>query len=444
MATSPVITAPSAPMSNFAQIGEALNTPEPSQAGKEAAAPEVEAQTEPESEAQPEVSETGEQAESAEATAAEPETAETNPYEEQEESDFKPQTLQDILKTADGKKMLANHKNLREITKAIGHAPTVEQAKAYYGAFRDQELMNEDLSSGNPQQAARLITHLFNPSRGEGAQAVASQLGAVLAKTNPEAYQAAAQPILSNYETALWTRFDGIPMPAKWEGSTKQAIYNAAQALHKDLTGKYREDILGGKTQAQPAADPLAEQRAEIEAREARITQLEQQHRESSQQQYETAINTKIGESLYAELDKALAPVKKTLEKTPRIYAALRKEFHEDVVKAAPQNRAAWDIFQVNLAKAKRSGSPEAVESVAKEYIRLVTPAITANRKKFIEEAGASAVNASERQHAELRSIESHKAPSNGGPAPKPSAGAPIERLPGESQTAFNLRQLRS
>lgn len=452
MATQPsVITAPSAPVHQtpFEMIGEVLNAPEPSQAGSETpteAAPETAA--EPEIQSQPEVAEPDQQAETpAEATAVEPTTTEeTNPYEQpEEESDFKPQTLTEILKTPDGKKMYANHKALREITKAIGHAPTVEQAKQYYGAFRDQKLMNEDIGSGNAQGAERLITHLFNPQRGEGVQIAAAQFAPTLAKTNPDAYAAAATPFLSNYGNGLWDRFNEMPDPPKWEGSLKQVIYNAAQAVHKDLTGKYRELGNGAvqPTHQTQQADPLAEQRAQLEAREARIRESEQQGQQRAAQQWEGAVNTKIRESLDAELDKALAKVKASYGTAPRVYNALKKEFHDVVRAGAAQNRAAWDIFQANLAAAKRSGSPEAIESVAQEYIRLAQPVIIANRKKFIEEAGVSAVAVNDAKHAELRSIDSHKAPSNGGAPVKPATAGPLQRMPGESQSAFNLRLIR-
>lgn len=444
MATSPsVITAPSAPMSNFSQIGEALNAPEPSQAGTDTpteAAPE--SVTEPEVQSQPEVTETGEQAEvPAEATAAETETQEANPYDEPEDSDFKPQTLTEILKTPDGRKMLANHKAFREIAKAIGPI-TVEQAKQHYGAFRDWSLMNEDISSGNPQQAERLITHLFNPGRGNGAQIAAAQFGPTLAKSNPEAYQAAAQPFLSNYGNALWDRFTDTPDPQKWEGSLKQFLYNAAQAVHKDLTGKYR-DVQNG---SQPVAqnDQFTQQRADLEAREQKIAQIERQNVTTAQQQWVQSVEAQIGKGIDAELDKALAKAKSAYDKAPRIYTALKKEFHDEIRKNAPQNKAAWDIFQANLAKARRSGSADAIDGLVKEYIRLAEPVIRSNRNKYLEEAGVATVNANQAQHAELRSIESHKAPSNGGAPVKPSKGAPIQRQAGESQSAFNLRQLRS
>lgn len=434
MATSPnVITAPSAPPtgSNYDQIHAAISEPEPSQAGTET---ESAAPTEPEA---PEVSQPDEQAEVvAEAPAVEPETQEANPYDEPEE-DFKPQTLQEILRTPDGKKMYANHKTLREITKAIGHAPTVEQATQYYGAFREIALLNEYISSGDPKRAVDVVSHLFDPQvRGEGAQIVAAQFAPTLAKTNPEAYAAAAQPFITNYGNELWSRYESATNP-----ELKQALYLAAQLVSKDFTGKYRP-VKGGAPAA-PQADPLAEQRTQLEVREQALQRAEQERQVAADQQWTRNINDQIRDRVDGELDKALTAVKKTYGNAPGIYQTYKANFHNIIQKEAPKNTAAWDIFRVNLGRARRTGSD--IEPVIKEYVsRLAAPVIMAHRKKFIEEAGVSAVQASDAKHAELRSIDSHKAPSNGGSPVKPVTGQPLQRSPGETQSAFNLRLLRS
>ena len=47
----------------------------------------------------------------------------------------------------------------------------------------------------------------------DGAQVVASQIGGALAKSNPEAYAAAAQPFITNYGNELWNRHPAAPVP---------------------------------------------------------------------------------------------------------------------------------------------------------------------------------------------------------------------------------------
>lgn len=471
MATSPVTPAASAPpnMSNYEAIGAALSDPGPSQAetseATTAAEPAETTTAPPESE--PPAPETGEQAEvPADAAAATPEPE--NPYEQNPDEDFAPQTLKEILTTPDGRRMYANHKLVKELAKpfeqgGIGHVPTIEEVRNYAGAYRDQVMMDHDLSSGNPQQAERLIAHLFSPQRGEGAQVVAAQIGRTLAKlanelqsSNPaqaqayqQAYVAAANPFLETYNNALWDRWTEMPggAPGSEAQRHKEALGYAAQVLEFDLTGKYRDPTgkPAGQAQANPQDDPLAAERANIQAREQRLTQYEQRTQQVEAQRISQGINARIDNELTVELDKALAPLKALYEKTPKRYERDRRDFNQAVVKEIPKNQHAWDILQTHYADAVRSRNPEAIDALVKEYVKLAVPHIQALRKQFLEESGVAFQAQSDARHAELRSIDSKKALTNGGGAGKvPNAGQPIVRRPGESQADFNFRQLTS
>lgn len=449
MATTPV--SPASSGSNFDLIGAALADSGPSQTDSqpasdtpsevttetpEAPAPEPETTPEPEKTETPEVPEAKEE--------------ESNPYDEQPEGEFQPQTLGEILKTADGKRMYANHKLVREMAKpvdqgGIGHVPTLEQQREYYGAFRDRVIMDHHLSSGDTKGAQTFLQYAFNPQRGEGAQTVAGHLATTLAQVNPEAYAAAAQPFLSNYGTALWDRWSELPDGA--DGSPqkrlKDAIEMAAQIVEKDMTGKYRS-VPPGQQQANAQPDPLAQERAQLEADKAQIAQQRATDQQSFQRNWEGGLVGNITQGLGTELDVALAPLQKMHEASPRIYQALRKEFHDHVVSNIQRDKHAWDLFQVRLAEARRSGTPDAQKAVASEYVKLAKPIIQAERKKFLEEAGAVAKQQSDARHAELRSIDSKKALNTGGSPVTPSTGAPLARQAGESQSDFNLRQLRA
>lgn len=472
MSTQPTAIAASPPaMSNYDMIGEALRDPEPSQAeSTEASTDPVPAETQTEtSTEQPEVTETGEQAEvTADATAAEPEQqADDNPYEREDNEEFKPQTLSEIIKTPEGRRMYAHDKAMRALGKpveqgGIHHIPTVEQIKQYYGDHRELALMTHDLNSGNPEQASRLLGHLFDARRGESVHTVASQLIPTLAKANPAAlskmlpqlaslekinpaaYQEAGVPFVTSYGKALWNRVEAMPDPPKWEGSLKQALYYAAQAVHKDLTGDYRKQD-GQPVQAvQSQDDPLSQKAAELAEKEERIAAFEQRQREAAARQWTSDFGKQVETNLLAELDKALVPLKKLYEATPAKYDRARKFFHDQIVSDVPRNKEAFDLYQVRVADARRSGSPEKMEAAAKEYVRLAVPVIMAKRKAFLEEEGVAVQNQSNQRHAELRSIDS-KAALNRGSAPlNPSKGEPLTKQPGESQADFNLRQLRA
>lgn len=487
MATS--VTPPAAsspPMSNYDQIGAALNAPaEPSQAASAETPPEPASETPPETPPATETPEPGEQAQpQAEAAAAEPEV-EDNPYEREEtDEEFKPQTLQEILRTKDGKRMLAHDKAMRALAKppnpdgtgGIGFIPTIEQAKEHYGSHRSLTMMEHDLNSGNPQQAERLLVHLFNPQRGEGANTVAAQLIPALAKSNPaalgqvvsqlaslkesnlELYQEASLPFITDYSETLWAKYETIPDPAPvkradgtfesgWNGSFKQSIYNAAQAAHKALTGAYRPVDDAGKVVPGPDRqnDPLASRTAELDARQAKLDETDQRNRQLASQKWTGEFGKSVATALYSELDKALATLKKMYEATPKKYERARKDFHDLIVADVPKNQQAWDLYQVRVAEARRTGSPELMTAAAKEFVRLAVPVITAKRKQFLEEEGAIVQKLHDDRQSELRSIDSQKAVNGtGGAAPTPGKGPPIQRTPGESASDFNLRQLRS
>ncbi len=366
-----------------------------------------------------------------------------DPYSVDPSDELPKPTLDVVLATPRGKEIYQGYKTLREINKEIGHIPTVEQAKEYYGAYRDRVMMDHHLGSGDERGARTFIEFALGQQRGQGAQVVASNLASTLAISNPDAYVAASLPFLGNYTTALWERFQNEP-----DGPGKEDLYRVAQMLHHDLTGKWKSpEELGQPAQnGQVAqADPLAEERQRLNTERQQINQARNADYQAYQQRWESALVGSIQNSLITELDKALAPLKASYEGKPKLYEMFRKDFHDTVVNTAKQqNKHAWDLYQVRLAEARRLGTQEAVQDMAKEYLKLATPAIMANRKKFLEEAGAVVKADSDTRHANLRSIDSQKSLNGSGASPTPGAGAPLTRLPGETQYEFNLRQFRA
>lgn len=380
------------------------------------------------------------------ATVADPtktEVKEDNPYDVDPSEELPKPTLDAVLATPRGKEIYQGYKTLREINKEIGHIPTVEQAKEYYGAYRDRQIMDHHLNSGDEKGAQTFIQFALGTQRGKGAEIVASHLANTLSSTNPDAYVAASLPFIGNYATALWQRWETEP-----DGPGKEDLYRVAQMVHHDLTGKWKSlGELGQPTQngTAPQADPLADERRSLEQERNQINQARQADQQALQQKWEGSLVGSIRDGLVAELDKALAPLKAAYEGKPKLYEALRRDFHDTVVNTARStNKHAWDLYQVRLAEARQLGTQEAVQNMAKEYLKLATPAIMANRKKFLEEAGAVVNDTSNKRHAELRSIDSQKGLNGSGAPPTPGAGAPLTRNVGETQQDFNLRQLRA
>ncbi len=430
MATTPT-PAPSGG-SNFDQVGAALAS-EPSQAEETPSSESTESEQPTESESVPEPETTEQPVEK------KPEP-ETNPYEQDDETDVPPQTLNTLLQSDRGRQIYQSHKTLREFQKpleqgGIGHVPSVEQIRDYYGSYRDRVIMDHDLQSQNPQQAERMLSFVFDPQRGPGSQFVASQLAPTLAKLNPETYAAAAQPFITNYAGALYQRYQ----EARDSGDEKlrSALWYAANVANYDMTGEWLTDkppAMNGNGQP----DPLAERKAQLDQQAAELNQREQQEAQRQENNWRQAVTAKIGTAVYSEIDKALAPLKKSA--APRIYEALRREFHDKIIGQAQTDRHAWDLYNVKVQQARRDPSID----LAAEYTRLITPVIRNDRKKFLEEAGVTVMEQNDARHAELRQVDQHKGISNGAGTPGAPKGPAVQRNYGESQADFNLKQLKA
>jgi hypothetical protein len=216
--------------------------------------------------------------------------------------------------------------------------------------------------------------------------------------------------------------------------------------MHKDLTGNWRSLAdLGLEAPARTGvqADPLAQQRQDLEARETELQRQREATAREVAQRWEGGVAQDIGSTFYAEIDKALAPIKEAQKNTPKLYEALRKDFHDTVINTIHRNRQAWQMYMVKLAEARKVGTPDAAQGIARDFIKMATPAIAAHKFKFLKDAGIAVKSTSDVRHAELKSIDSHRGTSNGGSAPAPNKGNPLARMPGESASDFNLRQLR-
>ncbi len=433
-------------------IGDALaEEPVPSQGG-EGEQPAVEGQPDQAAEVaepQPE----GEQP--VETQTEQPE----DPYAEQPESDApNSDTFKAILEKPFGKRLLAAHKIVQELAKpvdqgGIGMTPTVDQVRDFYSAYCDRMAMDSHLNSGNPANAEHFLGFVFNPQRGQNAQMIAATVAPTLAKSNPDAYVAAATPFVSTYGQALWDRWSEAPGEGIGEpGSVKYALYQAAQTVQKDMAGNYRTlEELGinapatnGHAAATKTADPFAEERTRLAQERQQIDAARAQDAQAYSQRWNGAVQQSIAGNVNAELDMALKPLVGKL--TPRLYERERNDLHTIVAREVPtHNPHAWGLFQIKLAEARRTGSAEAIKSVAEDYRKLAIPVIKAHHRQVIEEALSGITPASEAKHAQLRSIDSKRSLTGGaGAAPAPNLGAIPPKGSTETQADYNLRLIRS
>ena len=375
---------------------------------------------------------------------------EINPY-DTDDSDIPQASLDVILQAPRGKEIYQGYKALQELAKpltigangqtegGIGHIPTVDQARNYFLAYKDRVMMDGDLNSGNPQQIGRFLNHVFDPNRGPQNTSIASSIAPVLA-AQPELYAAAMEPFLDHYREAIMERFK----EAKTE-EMKDALWYAATILNKDLKGEYLKPPQEGGA-AQTQADPLAEERAQLAAERADLNRVRSQSGMAQRQAWNGAYNREVADSLVAELDKALEPLKKMHEGVPRVYQAVRKQFHDDIVSAVQRNTHAMDLFGVSADAAMRAGSLQSAQELAKAYLGMALPVIRRERAKFLTEAGVVAQRQNEARHTELATIDANRTVGNGsgGAAAPVVNGTPLKKEPNELHSDYVNRMVKA
>lgn len=383
-------------------------------------------------------------------TTAQPQQTETNPYETDDtETDVPQTTLDQLLLTPRGKEIYQGYKAMRELGKpidqgGIGHIPTIDQTRTYFQTYRDRKMMDGDLNSGDPTKVGRFVnSYLFNPERGEANLGIASQIAPSLAQ-QPELYAAVMEPFLGHYQQVLLDKFKETPETNK---ELKDALWYAATVLNKDLKGEYLKPPPGtaAKNGQPQEADPLAEERAQIARERQELEQMRGQSTQAQTRAWSGAYQSTVASSIMGELDKALAPLKALHEKSPVMYQAARKQFHDDIVAAVSQNGPAMELFNVTANDAMRAGTRESAQYLAKAYIDMAIPAIRAARKKFLEGAGVGAQMQNNALHSELATIDANKTAGNGsGGASRPNtASFSTDKLPGETQSDRMLRLVR-
>lgn len=391
--------------------------------------------------------------ESADATAPESETAaaseEFDPYADLEDDiDTQPATLDQVLKTPVGKRMYQGYKFTKELSKpttdgGIGHLPSVQDVKTYFAAHRGQTAMWQDYTSGDPARIGKFLGHWFGPDQQTGQMRPASvaaleHLEPMLA-SNPEAYGLIASPVMSRYGTTLIDKWQSATEP-----KLKDALYQAAQIVHHDLTGEWLPETAfkanGQSTQnGQPVVNP---DRQALDAEWQRLNAAKQQAVRETQGQWNAKLEHSEKATISSELDKALKPILEMKIKTPELYESLKDRMSAQVNAALRVDPEVWGLYQAKVEAARRTGNPAAIEKVIESFVALAIPVIRAKRGPFLKGAGVVIKQQSNDKHAQLRDIASHAAPSNTGVAVKRSVVPASAPKPGESREEYRERRL--
>lgn len=387
----------------------------------------------------PEITEP-ETSEPEDATAPEPEAAaseeEIDPYADLD--DLGDQTaIEKFLTTPRGREIYANHKLVEGLAKpttqgGIGHVPSVQKIREYFDDHRYTVALRSDFTSGDPARIGKFLAHWFAPDR-PGAMAALQHLEPALATFGAEAYGQIAAPIMTRYEKSLIDKYHSTP-----DQGLKDALYQAVQIVHKDLTEEWLPESVFKNGRAQPQ-NP---ERDQIASEWQRLNAAKQAAFREARTQWDSKLQSAEAATLNGEIDKALKPLHEMRAKTPELYESLKERMAKQVHESLRSDPAIWGLYQAKVDAARKTGNPAAVEAVMKDFLALAVPAIRDKRGTFLKGAGVVIKQQNGDRHAQLRSIASHVAPSNNGAPPKRSVVPASVRRPGESNEDYRERRM--
>ncbi len=389
--------------------------------------------------------------------AGEPE-GEPNPYADLDDPGDQA-AIEAFLKTPRGREVYQGYKFTETLAKptaqgGIGHVPTVQDVKTYFASHRDSMAMVNDVTSGDPARTERFFAHWLKP----GAPAL-QFLEPTLAKMGGDAYGAIATPVLSRYEGQLVNRWREAQDPG-----SKAALYQAAQTLHFDMTGEWLPETAflngngggngngysprsngngNGYSQNGQQSNGLSSEWDRLQAAQAQLRSQQDQIRQSNDTQWTGSLRSAEASALSSEVDRALTPLVKMKIETPEIYESLKDRMRAQVQSAMQSDGEVWQIYQAKVEQARRSGNPEAVKSIVKDYLSSAIPVIREKRASFLKGAGVVVRQNNTDRHAQLRSIASHTAPANNGAPVQRSVVPPSQPKQGESKADYQERRMR-
>ncbi len=354
------------------------------------------------------------------------------------------------LRDSKWKKVHGGYKYAKEIGKAFGVVgedgkldltllPAVDEIKSMQVAHSDRMAMEHDFASGNPDNVKQWIEN-WNTFSPQGMAAMAAHLPEFLATSNQAAYVAAAQPMFNRFfQSAL----RAVPnLPAELQDRMIDGIRMAEWYANGGMNGgKFTTDEQLTQILKPQAAATNPEQQ-ELQRTKGELQQIRQQQVQERRKSFDTAYSTKAGTELSAEVDKTLQPLREFYPNEP-VYNSMRKEFYDAIDKAIASNpnKRLLDMTYENMQSGRATAD---VEALKVQYMQLARSAINAVRGKFITERSAGLVNASKARDQQLQKAAAKVGTTAPG-APRPqSITGPAQRKPGESASAFTLRQMQS
>lgn len=349
------------------------------------------------------------------------------------------------------------YKAFKAISEQLQFTPAPEDVTSWYQTSVDSEAMAADLSKATPEHAAHFLDYwgqrspqgvmtllstipdyVARMSVQYGQPALLSQMAdrvmqhitQVATQTgNVNLYSQVAVPILQRYENALYTQAsDAIksanPQTQEWGRS----MLNAAQVMEFQRTGQFRQDPAAAPP---PREDPLAAERARLEAERRQFTQRQQEQFQSQQATFRDTIDQVIDADVTSTVESALAPVR--AQQDPEVYEMYRNQFLTELRQQVPTLGDRYRQYAVAYERAVSAPSEEAKAALKQLYASMAKTVAQTLRPKYLKLAAKTAVQQNAQTHAQLARASTQVSPStapiSAPPAPTPPAGStPDER----------------
>lgn len=360
-----------------------------------------------------------------------------------------------LLATSRGRRIYAEFKKAQTLAQlpdaedpakgGIGHVPSVEQVKEYYGSHVDHQAMAFDFNSGDPAKAETFINHWFGKDESgqsrPGSAEMMQRMAEVLPRANHDAYAAFAAPAINTFINGMYREAMNEADPA-----IRESIVKGAQVAEWWITGGQQGGTFRDPAQSaqQPQQQPGQVHPDIVHARQI-LAEANQQTQYQNQQRlatFDKNVTTAASRAIAYDVDQALAPLKTAI--TPFLYESLRDKFIVEIDKGLAQNRDGMRQFDIRKGQAQRTSSESDVQQLAKMKRQMAASIIIAKRSEFIKAAGANLMEQSTKRHAQLQQTSSRTAPNASQIPVKRDISAALERAPGETHSDWMLRQVKS
>jgi hypothetical protein len=278
-------------------------------------------------------------------------------------------------------------------------APSLDEARTHLTGYIGHENLKTDFASGDPASVSKVLGFL-NSTSPAGMEAAAEVLARELPKGNPQAYAKLRGGMIQNLAEEFYSAYSEI---GNAEDDQAKRFLFAAQCL----------DAISGKAFRNPkdikAPDPVATRLQEIQEREAKLRQAEQQRSQNEVKSWSEMTNTHIRSEINGLYKTALAPIQALEKANPKAYNRALLELRTGVQDGVNGDKLWQERWNVRYRQALQSRNDDDRKALTDMYVakvrtianRIVAPIVkdyTETFKVSAEKRQARANDASQRK----------------------------------------------